>query len=128
VASNGKYVGDAELLAPKSPACPTCGNRSADRHELQLHREGLDTLWLETDPARPDELVECWHCERCQPHQAQIVMCALCSNTVMVGGDLAATAAGQPFRAPDGVVRWLTGHGWVEGRGVWLCGIHSTQP
>jgi DNA invertase Pin-like site-specific DNA recombinase len=62
-------------VAPKSPACPTCGNRPADAREFQRHREGLETVWLLHDPDQPGRLVERWHCERCQPHQVEIVMC-----------------------------------------------------
>ena len=110
---------------PESSACSTCGHRPTDARELQLHREGLDTIWLLPDPDRPAELVERWHCERCQPHQAQIVMCSLCSATVMLGGELA--AAGEADQVLGTAARWLASRGWIQSRGVWFCVDHSTQ-
>jgi DNA invertase Pin-like site-specific DNA recombinase len=57
-------------------SCPTCGHRPASKHELALHREGLETIWLVPSPDNPAAaVVERWHCERCQPHQARIIMC-----------------------------------------------------
>jgi DNA invertase Pin-like site-specific DNA recombinase len=114
-------------VAPKSPACPTCGHRPADARELQLHREGLETVWLVHDPDQPGRLVERWHCERCQPHQVEIVMCGLCGNTVMLGGDLAVAAKDQSFQLPDLAMRWLTDHGWIQRTSSWYCGNHPVR-
>jgi DNA invertase Pin-like site-specific DNA recombinase len=113
--------------APKSPAYPTCGNRPADARELQLHREGLETVWLFHDPDLPGRLVERWHCERCQPHQVEIVMCGLCGNTVMLGGDLAAGSDDHSFQLPELAVRWLSGHGWIQRPSSWYCGSHTDR-
>ena len=113
--------------APKSLACPTCGNRPADARELQLHREGLETVWLLHDPDQPGRLVERWHCERCQPHQVEIVMCGLCGNTVMLGGDLATGSYDQSSQLPELAVQWLTGHGWIQRPSSWYCGNHTTR-
>jgi hypothetical protein len=102
---------------PPTEACPTCGHRPASKHELALHREGLATVWLEPDPNRAESVVEGWHCERCQPHQARIVMCGLCSSTVMLGAEL---AVGEQVR--DAVALWLATHGWTRHAEHWLCG------
>ncbi|MFI6833794.1 recombinase family protein [Kribbella sp. NPDC050241] len=107
---------------PTSPACPTCGHRPSSGHELQLHREGLETVWLVPDAAQPDVVVERWHCERCQSHQARIIMCSLCGSTVMLGDELAA-AGGEPI--PDPAVLWLAGHGWIQHADSWLCRDHG---
>jgi transposase len=111
--------------SPRVAACPTCGHRPSNKHELQLHREGLETVWLLPDPAHPaTAVVERWHCERCQPHQAGIVMCGLCSSTVMLGDELAASDQ-EPI--PDAAVLWLAGHGWSEADGQWTCGTHRPR-
>jgi hypothetical protein len=34
-------------------------------------------------------MVERWHCENCQPHRARLIMCSLCSATVLLGDELA---------------------------------------
>jgi hypothetical protein len=90
-----------------------------------LHRDGLDTIWLLPDPERAAELVERWHCERCQLHQAKIMMCSLCSATVMLGGELA--SADEPDQVPCTAAQWLASHGWTHGSGVWICGEHNAQ-
>ena len=113
--------------ATRSPACPTCGNRPADARELQLHREGLETVWLLHDPDQPGRLIERWHCERCQPHQVEIVMCGLCGNTVMLGADLATGSDDQSFQLPELAVQWLTGHGWIQRPSSWYCGSHANR-
>ncbi|WP_238164602.1 recombinase family protein [Kribbella pittospori] len=38
---------------PRVAACPTCGYRPSSKYELQLHREGLETVWLLADPEQP---------------------------------------------------------------------------
>ncbi|HZX08855.1 helix-turn-helix domain-containing protein [Kribbella sp.] len=97
---------DRSLPMPKPPraaACPTCGHRPANKHELQLHREGLETVWLLPDPTGPAAaVIERWHCERCQPHQARIIMCDLCGSTVMLGNALA-----EGHAVPDAAALWL---------------------
>ncbi|WP_329484277.1 recombinase family protein [Kribbella sp. NBC_01484] len=109
--------------SPRSTACPSCGHRPASKHELQLHREGLETVWLLPDPSQPDTaVIERWHCEHCQPHQARIIMCTLCSATVMLGGLL---ATGNPAQVPDCAVLWLAGHGWTRAGDPWIYGDHS---
>nr|WP_132156543.1 recombinase family protein [Kribbella antiqua] len=109
---------------PRTAACPTCGYRPSNKHELQLHREGLDTVWLIPDPDRPaTAVVERWHCERCQPHQARLIMCGLCSSAVMLGDEL---TNGDPARTPDVAVLWLTGRGWSHVDGQWICGTHGS--
>jgi hypothetical protein len=113
--------------APKSAACPTCGNRPADARELQLPREGLETVWLFHDPDQPGRLVERWHCERCQPHQVEIVMCGLCGNTVVLGGDLATGSDDQSSQLRDLAVQWLAGHGWIQRPSSWYCGSHTDR-
>ncbi|MER7243229.1 site-specific integrase [Kribbella sp. NPDC000426] len=50
---------------------------TADARELQLHRGGLDTIWPLLEPDRPDELLEQWRCERCQPAKAHWSSCRL---------------------------------------------------
>jgi DNA invertase Pin-like site-specific DNA recombinase len=107
---------------PRATACPTCGNRPTSKHELQLHREGLETVWLLPDPDSSEAVVERWHCERCQPHQARIVMCGLCGATVMLGEEL---ASDDFAHVPDVADRWLADHGWIYVRGQWACGDHS---
>ncbi|RZT17476.1 DNA invertase Pin-like site-specific DNA recombinase [Kribbella sp. VKM Ac-2569] len=104
---------------PRANACPTCGHSPSSKHELELHREGLETVWLEPDPAQAGSVVKRWHCERCQPHQARIVMCGLCSSTVMLGGAFAAEA---PAKVPDSAALWLAGHDWTDVGGQWVCG------
>jgi hypothetical protein len=96
---------------PHAAACPTCEYRPSSKHELKLHRDGLETVWLLPNPAQPaTAVIERWHCERCQPHQATIVMCGLCSSTVMLGGEL---ASGDLTQTPDTVVSWPAGRGWT---------------
>ncbi|MEV4263541.1 recombinase family protein [Kribbella sp. NPDC049584] len=128
-ASAHPYVGgtaDQPLPMPKPPrasACPTCGHRPSSKHELQLHREGLETVWLFPDPARPGTaVVERWHCERCQPHQARIIMCGLCSATVILGNELAAVE-----QVPDQAVLCLAGRGWTRHDHQWMCGDHTVE-
>ncbi|WP_406054488.1 recombinase family protein [Kribbella sp. NBC_00889] len=120
---------DRLMPMPKPPpgaACPTCGYRPSSKHELQLHREGLETVWLLPDPDQPDmAVVERWHCEQCQPHQARIIMCGLCSSTVMLGEQI---AAGEPEQVPDLAVLWLVGHGWSHDTQRWFCGYHPKAP
>jgi DNA invertase Pin-like site-specific DNA recombinase len=126
--TRGRHTATDEPLPmpapPRSTACPTCGYRPANRHKVQLHREGLDTVWLELDPDQPTTtaVVERWHCEWCQPHQASIIMCGGCSSTVILGGQL---AAGDTEQVPDSVVLWLVGHGWTRAVDEWVCGTHS---
>ncbi|MFG1912994.1 recombinase family protein [Kribbella sp. NPDC048928] len=109
---------------PRAAACPTCGHRPSSKHELQLHREGLETVWLLPDPDYPGTaVVERWHCERCQPHQARIIMCDLCSSTVMLGGELAA----DPARTAEAVVLWLGSRGWSRAGERWVCGGHGQE-
>ncbi|TCC33920.1 recombinase family protein [Kribbella capetownensis] len=108
---------------PHARACPTCRHRPSSKHELQLHREGLETVWLLPDPAQPaTAVVERWHCERCQPHQARIIMCDMCGSTVMLGGELAAVDAKYES---DAVVLWLAGRGWTRRGEHWMCGQHQ---
>jgi hypothetical protein len=92
-----------------------CGNRPADARELQLHRKGLETVWLVPDPDRPGQVAERWHCERCQPHRAAIIMCGLCSSTVMLGGNPAGPD-GSPL--PDPAAQWLAVHDWKQRHGA----------
>jgi hypothetical protein len=61
--------------AGRNPACPNCDYRPTDSRELELHRDGLATIWLTLDPDHPGRIIERRHCERCQPHRARIVMC-----------------------------------------------------
>jgi hypothetical protein len=77
---------------PRSLDCPTCGYRPSNTHEVALHREELETVWLFADPDHPECLVERWHCSQCQPHQAEMGMCDVRSVTVMLGGDLVSEA------------------------------------
>jgi hypothetical protein len=120
--------GTADQLLPmpgplKSAACPTCGHRPSSKHELQLHREGLETVWLLPDPVQPGAaVIERWYCERCQPHQARIIMCGLCSSTVMLGGQL---ANGELEHLPAAAVLWLASRGWIRAADQWTCGDHS---
>jgi hypothetical protein len=115
---------DQALSMPKPPgtaACPTCGHRPTSKYELQLHREGLETVWLLPDPQQPaGAVVERWHCERCQPHQARIIMCGLCSSTVILGAEL---AEGEQISDPAAL--WLAGRGWVRRAEHWICGQHE---
>ena len=107
---------------PRTAACPTCDYRPTDARELELHRDGLATIWLTLAPDQPEQIVERRHCERCQPHQARIVMCGLLDTTVMLGGDLA-VAETSPL--PEQAAQWFTAHGWRQQRGDWYCGNHS---
>jgi hypothetical protein len=75
-----------------------------------------------TDPAQNGSVVERWHCERCQPYQARIVMYGLCGSTVMLGGELADDSAGVPAAG-----RWLAAHGWSRAGSKWACGSPHDQ-
>jgi hypothetical protein len=101
------------------PVCPTCGNRPTNKHELQLHREALETVWLASDPSQPGLVSERWHCEQCQPHRADVVMCP-CGNSVMLSEDL----VGQPGAVPVIAGRWLRDHGWTQSVTSWRCHQH----
>lgn len=103
---------------PRKDACPTCGYRPSSKHELELYEEGLKTVWLLPDPTQPSTaVVERWHCERCQPHQARILMCDLCESTVILGNALAADE-----QIPAAAALWLAGHGWSTDDQRWVCG------
>jgi DNA invertase Pin-like site-specific DNA recombinase len=106
----------------RGPACPTCGYRPIDSRELELHRDGLATVWLTLDPDDPGRIVERRHCERCQPHRARIVMCGLFDTTVMLGDDLSVP---EPSPLPPPAVQWLTTNGWKQHRGDWYCDNHA---
>ncbi|MEU4602563.1 recombinase family protein [Kribbella sp. NPDC023972] len=109
------------LSPPSASACPTCGHRPSSKHELKLHREGPETVWLLPDQNQPaTAVVERWHCERCQPHQARIIMCGLCSSTVMLGDEL---VAGE--QVPDAAALWLATRGWTRRAEHWICGQHG---
>jgi hypothetical protein len=60
--------------------------------------------------------------ERCQPHQARIVMCGLFDTTVMLGDGLAGP---EPSPLPQPVVQWLTTNAWKQHRGDWYCDNHA---
>jgi hypothetical protein len=60
-------------------------------------------------------------------HQVEIVMCGLCGNTVMLGGDLATGSDDQSFQLPELAVQWLTGHGWIQRTSSWYCGSHANR-
>jgi transposase-like protein len=106
----------------RGPACPTCNYRPTDSRELELHRDGLATIWLTLDPHAAGRIVERRHCERCQPHRARIVMCGLFDTTVMLGDDLAVP---EPSPLPQQAVQWLTTNAWRQHGGDWYCGTHT---
>jgi DNA invertase Pin-like site-specific DNA recombinase len=108
--------------AGRKPACPTCDYRPTDSRELELHRDGLATIWLTLDPDHPGRIIERRHCERCQPHRARIVMCRLFDTTVMLGDDLAVP---EPSPLPQPAVQWLTTNAWRQHGGDWYCHNHS---
>lgn len=107
---------------PRTAKCPTCGNLPTNKHELQLHREGLETVWLASDPTRGGQVIERWHCEQCQPHRAELLMCP-CGGSVMLSDDL----ADQASTDTSAVARWLTNHGWIHHAGTWYCGNHTAD-
>ncbi|WP_329484180.1 hypothetical protein OG555_18685 [Kribbella sp. NBC_01484] len=108
--------------AGRGPVCPTCDYRPTDSRELELHRDGLATIWLTLDPDHAGRILERRHCERCQPHRARIVMCGLFDTTVMLGDDLAVP---EPSPLPQLAVHWLTTNAWQQHRGDWYCDNHA---
>ncbi|GAA3117414.1 DNA invertase Pin-like site-specific DNA recombinase [Kribbella aluminosa] len=123
-AANAAGTADPHVAMPKPPrsaACPSCGYRPESKHELKVHREGLETVWLLPDPTQPAAaVVERWHCERCQPHQARIIMCDQCGAIVMLGNVL---AAGE--HVPEAAALWLAARGWARRAEHWICGEHE---
>jgi DNA invertase Pin-like site-specific DNA recombinase len=120
-----QLAGQPRSAPPSSSAlaCPSCGHQPTSQHELAQHREDLDTPWLLPHPDDPAGLVERRHCSRCQPHEAEIVMCPLCSTTVMLGGELAERGG---HGLADVAAQWLTARGWRQHAGdAWTCGGHS---
>jgi hypothetical protein len=95
----------------RGPACPTCDYRPTDSRELELHRDGLATIWLTLDPDHPGRIIERRPCERCQPHRARIVMCGLYDTTIMLGDDLAVP---EPSPLPQPAAQWLTTNAWKQ--------------
>ena len=67
-----------------------------------------------------------WHCSQCQPHLVEMVMCGLCSVTVLLGGDLANKAEQTLLLEP--AARWLTDRGWRQNSKGWECGSHRQFP
>ena len=108
--------------AGRGPACPTCDYRPTHSRELELHRDGLATIWLTLDPDHPGRVIERRHCERCQPHRARIVMCGLFDTTVMLGDDLAVP---EPSPLPRPAAQWLTTNAWKQHGDGWYCGKHT---
>ncbi|WP_405064807.1 helix-turn-helix domain-containing protein [Kribbella sp. NBC_01510] len=107
----------------RGPACPTCGYRPAASRELELHRDGLATIWLTLDPDDPGRVIEPRHYERCQPRRARIVMCGLFDTTVMLGDDLAVREPPPPL--PQPAAQWLTTNAWNQHGDDWYCGEHT---
>ena len=100
---------------------PTCDYRPTDSRVLELHRDGLATIWLITDPDHPGRVIERRHCERCRPHRARIVMCGLFDTTVMLGDDL-------PYPNPlpsHPAAQWLITNASKQHDGDWYCGKHT---
>jgi len=108
--------------AGRQPACPTCDYRPTDSRELELHRDGLATIWLTLDPDHPGRVIERRHCERCQPHRARIVMCGQFDTSVMLDDD---PAVPEPAPLPQPAVQWLTTNAWEQHDGDWYCGKHT---
>ena len=55
-----------------------------------------------------------------------MVMCGLCSVTVLLGGDLANKAEQTLLLEP--AARWLTDRGWPQNSKGWECGSHRQFP
>ena len=109
-----------QLLAPHRLGVGEAGG--VHDGDENLHRDDLATSWLILNPDEPGRIIERRHCERCQPHQARIIMCGLFDTTVMLGDDL---AVAEPSPLPQPAVQWLTANGWRQHSGDWYCAHHS---
>jgi hypothetical protein len=107
--------------APTTSTCPTCGHRPTNKRDHALLRDALCTVWLTPDPDRPGEVLERWHCDQCQGHGADLVLCPCGDGSVMISDEL----VGQAEDRTSAVARWLAGHGWIHHKGTWYCGRHS---
>ncbi len=109
--------------APSTATCPTCDYRPKYQRDRLLLRDALEQVWLAPAPGRPGELLERWHCDRCQDTEpaGHLVMCPCGGDSVMVTAEL----ADQVDKNNSAVTRWLTSHGWRHHEGTWYCGAHS---
>jgi DNA invertase Pin-like site-specific DNA recombinase len=107
-------------VPPKSSTCPMCGHRPKSKRDMELLRDALGIVWLAPDPDQPDEVMERWHCDQCQPHGAELVLCPCGGDSVIISDGL----AGQSEDDASAVARWLTGHGWIHHGGTWYCSRH----
>jgi DNA invertase Pin-like site-specific DNA recombinase len=118
-------VVQAMPAAPNTSTCPTCGYQPKYQRDRLLLRDALDQVWLAPDPDGSGELLERWHCDRCQPQGTEppghLVMCPCGGDSVIISAEL----AGQVGDSTSAVTRWLTGHGWKYHEGTWYCGGHS---
>jgi DNA invertase Pin-like site-specific DNA recombinase len=116
---------EKQRAAMRASRCPTCGNEPVEVRARWQQRQDLAIVWLYADPDRPGAVTETHHCAECQPHQHfQTIVCPLCGDGPMVGGDLADLMPDENT-PPETVRGWLADRGWHDDPDdSFICGQH----